>query len=636
MNKIWKYGVLPVGIVFLLLLVTLALMPVLIDVQRFVPEIEKRLGKTLNRPVTIGRDVAVSFFPSPSLTFSDLKIGNPPGFTSEALVKIDSFEGRISLLPLLKKEIRISRFVVGGLEINLEKNADGKENWRAPRLPLPRVNFLQDHVTCALLAVADGRVNWIDKAHIRHRAEKLMLLLNTAQPGQVALDFKAAYDDKPMSLEGKIGPFRQDQGERSLPLDLGFHFMETLQGQVQGKIDNWETAPVYDLAVNLSSFSPRKLFAALGLAFPVETADPTTFQVAGLDLAIKARRDNLTVEKATARLDDTAMVFSCDLKSKPKPEVNFSLAIDRLDLDRYRLGGDRQEPASAGAEQGGTASYLAHLARNSAWAGTLNIQTLKMYGVTGSTLQSAVGARGGIISLDHAAMQLYGGRLTANLAADLTGDVPRLTVAMQGQGLEAATMLRQLAGRELMTGTLTGDMSLTFSGESSPERQASLAGQASFACLDGALLGVDLSRVAAPRQTAKAGPAGEGNGVRTDFAELKAAMAIEAGQVTIRQATLASPAMALTIGGGVDIPGRAWQLQVAPQGTELKPGKGEGNVIRPLTIAGTFQSDGEQPDRQRQAMAAAGTARGDLGQKGDGPLAGGRVRISDLRQETTL
>ena len=612
MKKIWKYGIFPIVIFIFLLVVTVMVMPVLINVQKYVPEIEKSISKASGRPFSIGPDVAVSFFPWLSLSFSDLKLGNSPGFVSDALVKIDSFEARIKLLPLLKKEIRISRFVVGGLEVNLEKNSNGKDNWEMLRsMELPRLDFLQDSIFCTLLAVTDGKVNWIDRTnHVRHSVEDLMLLLNNVQADRhIALDFKASYDGQPIALEGRIGPFRQKQGDESFPLDIGFHLMETLQGQVQGKVENWGTALVYDVAFNLSPFSPRKLFTALGVPFPVEAADPATFQTVGLDLAVKGRRDGLTVEKGTARLDDTTIIFSGEVKDMKKPDVGFALDIDRLDLDRYFLPVDREELESKAARGNSAMGMIHRLAGTASFAGTMNIQTLKMYGATGSDVKAAIGGKEGIITLDHASMQLYGGQLQANLTADLSGEMPRMRVGVQAQGVEAETMLPEMAGRDILTGTLAGDMTLAFSGNSSAARQKSLSGEASFACLDGALLGVDLARSIERRQLVEAGPADERKSVRTDFSELKGAVTIESGLLTIREAILTSPAVAMAIGGGANIPGRAWNLRVAPQGAERKAAKGKSSL--PLTITGTLEKSDYRIDNRRQPAVgmAAGTAK---------------------------
>jgi uncharacterized protein involved in outer membrane biogenesis len=130
MARFVRYGVVPVGIILVVLTVTAILVPALVNVQRLVPAMEERLSAATGRSFSIGPDLSVSCFPWLSVSFSNLKIGNPPGFSTDDFVKIESFEGRISVLPLLWKKVEFSRFVVGGLAVNLEKNSDGQVNWQ--------------------------------------------------------------------------------------------------------------------------------------------------------------------------------------------------------------------------------------------------------------------------------------------------------------------------------------------------------------------------------------------------------------------------------------------------------------------------------------------------------------------------
>lgn len=120
MKRFFRYGVVPVGIFVSLLLATAVLIPILINVQRFVPEIEQQVRSATGRPFSLGSDLGLTLFPWLSVSFSEMELGNPPGFSSQEFVRIGSLEARIKVLPLLRKKVEISRFVVGGLSINLE------------------------------------------------------------------------------------------------------------------------------------------------------------------------------------------------------------------------------------------------------------------------------------------------------------------------------------------------------------------------------------------------------------------------------------------------------------------------------------------------------------------------------------
>ncbi|KJR98834.1 MAG: hypothetical protein VR65_18650 [Desulfobulbaceae bacterium BRH_c16a] len=598
MKKIFKYGVFPIVVFVFLLIVTVMLMPILINVQRFIPEIEEKISEVAGRSFSIGPDLAISFFPWLSVSFSDLRLGNPPGFLTDDFVKIDSFEARIKLLPLLKKEVQVSRFVVGGLEVNFERNSAGKVNSQLigkmmngdfPLMPISDspIGFLPDGVTFAFLAVTDGRLNWIDRTrYIRHTVDDLMVLLNDVAVDQpTVLDFKASYDGKPVALEGKIGPLWQEEGNESLPIDFDFLLVETLEGRLHGKIENWRSAPAGDFALTLASFSPRKLFDRLGIAFPVETTDPNTFEVAALDVEIRGTGDALAIKKGTAQLDDSRLVFSAQAKNIQKPDLGVFLEIDRLDLDRYLPPENVEEIEVSQADEEPSEKKIHTFLRNAALNGALNLQSLKVHGGSVTDIDVQLSGNDGLFTMDRSSISLYGGQLQANLSADLSGEIPKMRVVMQSEGVRVETMLRDFGVQDILSGSLKSEIALEFSGDTVDAMQKTLSGEVKFTCLDGALLGVDLLR---PMQGQKDAEKDQ-QSPRTDFSELKSVVTLNNGLLNTRETLLTSPAMAMDISGSADIALKHWDLQVVPRILELEHGQKESRrPPMPLTVTGTF------------------------------------------------
>lgn len=596
MKKLLKYGVFPVVTFVFLMVVTVMLLPVLINVQKYVPELEKSISKAAGRPFSIGPDVALSFFPALSLSFSDLKLGNPTGFVSDHIVRIDSFEARVKLLPLLKKEIRITRFVVGGLEINLEKNSEGRVNWDFLRsVGMPRLEHVQDHVSCTLLAVTDGRLNWIDRTnYLRHSVEDFMLLLNNVQANHpVTLDFRASYDGKPLSLEGQVGPLTQQQRLESLPVDLAFRLADILQGKVRGKVENWRSAPVYDLAFEVPSFSPRELFVAMKRDFPFPSADPTAFQTVDVSLAVKGDPRGFAIGPGAVRLDDTQAAFSGEVTNlMEKPDVRLDLDVDRLDLDRYVPPAGPEAGDMDAEGRNPLWAVRAHQANTAALAGSVKVGVLRARGLNIEGFAANFDAKDGNIRLDQVLMKLHGGQLQGDFAAEfsgISGEAPKMQVTAETQGVDAAAVLRGVFGREVFTGALSGELKLEFSGDSADGMLKSLRGEGHFTCIDGTLPGVDLQRSLERRELVLAHAAGGPDQVQTDFAELKGAVTLDQGVLNLHDGILASPAMTLDVAGGADFPAGEWQLQLGRQGMEPQSSKGKGNG--PLALAGKFEGN---------------------------------------------
>ena len=130
MSKSIKWLLIAVGALVALVLVAIIVIPMLVDVQKYKPQIEEKVSEATGRPFAIGGDLDLSIFPWVGISLSDLHLGNPPGFTEKNLLSVQSFEGRVRLIPLLSKDIQVKRFILKGPRIVLEKNKKGRANWQ--------------------------------------------------------------------------------------------------------------------------------------------------------------------------------------------------------------------------------------------------------------------------------------------------------------------------------------------------------------------------------------------------------------------------------------------------------------------------------------------------------------------------
>ena len=56
-------------------------------------------------------------------------MANPDGFGDSPFVAIDSAQVKVKLLPLLKKSITVNSIELAGLNLDLQRAADGSTNW---------------------------------------------------------------------------------------------------------------------------------------------------------------------------------------------------------------------------------------------------------------------------------------------------------------------------------------------------------------------------------------------------------------------------------------------------------------------------------------------------------------------------
>jgi AsmA protein len=115
------------GSIMLLLLIVAAL-PLFIDVNRFLPEIDAQLTAALGRPVTLG-SISLNLFEA-DLVARDLSVADDPAYSKQPFLQAKSLDISVNILPLLlEKELSVRRFEVVKPSIQLIQNAAGKWNF---------------------------------------------------------------------------------------------------------------------------------------------------------------------------------------------------------------------------------------------------------------------------------------------------------------------------------------------------------------------------------------------------------------------------------------------------------------------------------------------------------------------------
>ena len=578
MKRFIRYGVVPIGIFFILLVVTVILVPVLINVQKFVPAIERQISDATGRSFSLGPDLGVSFFPWLSISFSDMKIGNPPGFSTEEFVKIRTFEARIKVLPLLKNRVEISRFVIGGLSVNLEKNSSGKMNWqfaekqkndeKSKASPASSLARFSEKFSFALLAVTDGQVHWIDKTrNVEHRIEDIMLLLNDFTPKRpFALDCKATFNGKPVALEGKIGPMPGGNSTGEVSADLAVNIVNKLRGQLQGTISLEDKGAAFQMLVRLPPFSPREFFSTCELPFPFEAGDPETFKSLEVEFLLRGSKGELTVEKGLLRFDESQVNFSLKADNPAAPHLAFSVDLDKLDLDRYLPPAIAKEKMVVDHEPGKEDLSL-KAKRPGLWgmamSGDVRIAELKVHGGALTEVNLPLQGANKVFTLTPATAKTAGGQLQGSFTLDLQNTVPAIQVNGNAKEIQVEPFLQQYFGREFLRGSLNAESTFTATGDDLAAMIQSLKGEATLKMGEGALVGVDLTGMETSSvNDAASSNAGGSEKSWTDFSEAKSVLTVADGLLQLRETELHSPVYKVQLGGSADLVEKQLNLQM--------------------------------------------------------------------------
>jgi AsmA protein len=330
MNKAVKWALGIVGAVVVLILIAVIVLPMIIDVNQYKPQIEQQVVKATGRPFKLGGDLEVSVFPWIGVRLSDLHLGNPPGFAEKDFISVKSFEVRVKLLPLLSRNVEVKRFVMNRPTIVLEKGKDGKGGWEGLGKPAdtdaakpepsgdsgtepgPAGELPIQGLAVGEFAITDGLIVWLDQAGgMRKEVQQIELTLTDVSLDKpVHLAFSALADEKPVALNGTVGPLGSSPGKSPVPLELAAKLLDELTIQIKGKVDPSATPPGFDIELNVAEFSPRKVMDRLSMDLPLNPADDTVLNAVALGLKLSGNPDAVQVSGGTLKLDDSTITFS--------------------------------------------------------------------------------------------------------------------------------------------------------------------------------------------------------------------------------------------------------------------------------------------------------------------------------------
>lgn len=98
------------------------------DLNKYKPYVTELAMKETGREVTIG-NASLGISLSPTLVLNDVTMANAPWAPEPQMVKVGELEVKLSVLPLLKKQIVIDKVALLNTEIFLTEAADGRQNW---------------------------------------------------------------------------------------------------------------------------------------------------------------------------------------------------------------------------------------------------------------------------------------------------------------------------------------------------------------------------------------------------------------------------------------------------------------------------------------------------------------------------
>ena len=629
MKRLLKWGVIVIASLVVIIIAAILIIPRVVDVQKYKPELEKRIAQASGRTFSVSDDIRLSVFPWAGISFSDLQLGNVKGFEEKDFLKIKSFEARIKLFPLLFKDIQVKKFILNEPRMVLVKNKDGRVNWELPKktaqakkdekIPAGKISETSLPITALWVedfSVKNGEVLWIDHTSgTRKQVSNINLTLQEVSLDRpVQLKFSAALDSRPVSIQGTVGPVGNLQ-QKPVPMDVSLRALNEITIRLKGALKNLMDSPGVELDLDVAEFSPRKIAAVSGQTFPIQTADPNVLNRMTLNAHIKANSKKLSVSNGALGLDDSKLNFSMNASDFLKPAVTFDLNLDQINLDRY-LPPTTDKKSSAEQQDQKTESQKMEVSKKSGHGGTTKVDytPLRRLFLDGqlkidrliankAKIQEVIlkiRAKNGMFNLDPLKLNMYQGNMSGNARLNVTKDMPESNVRLIVSNVESGPLLRDVLEKDILEGVMRADVTLAMVGTDPVSLKKTLNGNGEFLFNDGAIKGIDLAGMVRNVQAAFGLAEKSGQKPKTDFAELKAPFTIVNGVVKTPETSLKSPLLRVMVYGTADLVKETLDFRVEPKIVGTIKGQGDeiqrSGIMVPVLVTGNFSSPKFRPD----------------------------------------
>jgi len=657
MGRFLKFSLIGVAALIGLLVVVVLAVALLFDPNDYKDEIADRVEAATGRSLTLEGDLELGLFPWLSVDTGRIALGNAAGFGPEPFAELEGASVAIRLWPLITGSIEAGRVSVDGLVLNLRVAADGGTNWddfAAADEAAPEEPAAEDdagaigELSVAGISLTDATIDWQDAAAGTHyRLTGVTLTTGVIEPGlpfdvdggftlatlpegpagefELAAVVTADLAGERIVLDGLRFDGRLEPGGEMQPFDFGASARRIAYSMAQQTLElddgALETAglrveagltgtvgDVLQLSGRLEAprFSPKEVAEAFGSPLP-PTADPAVLQLMSFAADVAITDDSVALSGMTARLDDTELKGDFALRNFEAPAYRFSLAGDRIDLDRYLAPPSDDAPAEADTAALDATEIPVELIRALDAEGTLKFAEVVLGGLTFRSIELGVTAGDGWLRLHPIAARVLEGGYNGDVRLDASGAKPRLSVDERVEAVQLAALGRELFETDKLSGSLDGRFTLAGSGADLAEIRRGLGGDVAFDLSDGAFEGTDLwyqirRARALFRQEAPPQPPAE---PRTRFSTIRGTGQVAGGVLSNDDLFAELPFMQITGAGTVDLAAATLDYGVRARVLE-RPDFIEGaseaelaeytEAVIPIRITGSLADPSVRPD----------------------------------------
>ncbi len=642
----------------LLVLIVLAalLLPRFFDSGEFRDRVAREFEAGTGRTLSLDEDLKLKVFPWLGVELGRTRIGNAEGFGDDPFAVIDEAAVGVRLMPLLSREIEVSKVRLSGLKVNLHRKKDGSTNWddlaggdAADPAPATegQAAFDPSSVRIAGVEITDAEVVLVDDLAGQRQALALPRLstgpIALGQPFDIDAELRAAIDAPPSALQARVSlNLAVDAAMTAIAIrDLkvaGTLEGETLPGGSQDvdvqapavtlDLDGQTlslpelTVRVLGLQADLSAegqrivddpeiagtlviepFSPRELMLAMATEVPV-TADEAVLGLLEARAGFRYAGDTAELTNLEGRLDDSRFDGQASVGLSETTLVRARLNIDAIDVDRY-LPPAGEAAADAGEETAPSTDFQLDALQGLDVEAGLTIGQVTVMGMKITDTKADLTLKDSRLELNPVAAAMYGGGTTMSMVLNGRQSPATFRLEQRLDGVNLKPLLSDFADTDQVSGTAVSRMKVSSRGNSADALIADLDGTMSFAVEDARLEGINLwYEISRAYALIKQKPAPEKTGTDTVFKDFKGSANIQNGVARTDDLEAGTPFLSLTGKGKMSLVDSTldYKLAATVLSTATDPETGEVSDIAgrsiPIRVTGTLDNPKVLPDME--------------------------------------
>jgi AsmA protein len=657
-HRPWKIAGIVIAAIILVIIVLIIVLPFVINPNDFKPQIAKAVKHKTGRELSIPGNIKLSIFPWLGAEIGPMSLSNAPGFGNTPFASIDETDVHVKFWPLLRGKIEVGTVKLDGLNLDLERDANGRNNWQD----------ILDHIRSGGAPPSTGGTSGNGLANLKMQGFSITnsgLLWRDAQKHQqytlsnFNLDMGAFASGKPLrvttsfdfsgtnpqlsghadfkgtvaadlvhkiytasnaklelSASGDAVPGGRVQAEllwqqAALNMDTGTLAVNSLsanaygvrlQADAEGR--GLHAQPSFNGSLTLAPFSPRAALTALGHANLANTRDPQALTQASGSLNFIGSGNAVTLQNLNFKLDDSTLTGTVSVKNFRSRELAFNLNVDQINADRYLPPQKAATPTKPREQTDiNKISLPVRTLRSLNLDGQLHIGQFTILNTRSSDVSVGVNAAKGVVQISPISAQLYGGTLKGNVHIDASSDTPIVTEDLSLQGVQAGGLVQDLFGLKRISGTANLQANTRALGPTVGEIRHTLNGRMSFSFKNGAIQGLNVwNAIARAEALVKHRPAPPPAANQTEFADLHGSGSIRNGVLDNQNLVAQLPFLNLEGTGKLDLAENTldYRLKAHITGTPKLGAQSDlsglaGKTI-PLQITGTLSSPSVRPD----------------------------------------